>query len=128
MPTLTQLVLRSTRVSKFHKPKSRQLRQCPHKKAVVAELRQVKPKKPNSAIRKIAKVRITSSNKRVLAYIQGTGHNLQKFSVVLLRGGRVKDLPGVQYHIVKGALEFSSAEDIVRRKSRSKYGIKRYSA
>ncbi len=112
------------RSKKSHPVKSRQLRGCPHKKAIVSELRIVKPKKPNSALRKVAQVRITSSNKKVLSYIPGFGHNLQKFSVVLVRGGRVKDLPGVQYHLVRGALEFSYYETIVRHKRRSKYGVK----
>lgn len=126
MATIAQLVSkRVTRVRKFRLQKAPQLRGSPQRKAVISELRLVKPKKPNSAIRKIAKVRVTCSNRTVLAYIPGIGHNLQKFSVVLLRGGRVKDLPGVQYHMVKGALEFSPTEKFIRRKSRSKYGVKR---
>lgn len=84
----------------------------------------MKPKKPNSAIRKIAKVRLYKTKRNILAYIPGQGHTLQKYSVVLVRGGRVKDLPGVKYHILRGQYDFPAVESVVRRHGRSKYGLK----
>ena len=95
---------------------------CPQRRGVCTRVYTTTPKKPNSALRKVAKVRLTNSVE-VIAYIPGEGHNLQEHSIVLVRGGRVKDLPGVKYHIVRGALDTSGVED--RRKSRSKYGTKR---
>ena len=95
---------------------------CPQRRGVCTRVYTTTPKKPNSALRKVAKVRLTNGVE-VIAYIPGEGHNLQEHSIVLVRGGRVKDLPGVKYHIVRGALDTSGVED--RRKSRSKYGAKR---
>lgn len=102
--------------------KLKALQGCPQKRGVCVKLRTMKPKKPNSAIRKIVKVRL-SNNRLILAYIPGQGHNLQEHSVVLVRGGRVKDLPGIQYHLVKGKYDFTWRERIIRCHKRSKYGI-----
>ena len=126
VPTLSQLCrFRSFRLRKLHKVKATQLRGCPHKRAIVDQIRLVKPKKPNSAIRKVAKVVLSSTRRSIIAYIPGRGHALQKFSVVLVRGGRVKDLPGVQYHLVRGAYEFNPLESNPRVHRRSKYGVKK---
>lgn len=126
MTTLNQLINRTTpRKVKLRRIHSPQLRGCPHKRAIVVQIRTVKPKKPNSAIRKIAKIRIPSTRKRTIAYIPGSGHTLQKYSVVLVRGGRVPDLPGVLYHLVRGALEFTPLENWVRVHRRSVYGVKK---
>jgi small subunit ribosomal protein S12 len=121
MPTINQLV-RSGRKQKRKKSKSPALKQCPQKRGVCTRVMTVTPKKPNSALRKVARVRLTKSVE-VTAYIPGIGHNLQEHSAVLVRGGRVKDLPGVRYHIVRGALDALGVED--RRRSRSKYGSKK---
>lgn len=134
MPTINQLVKKG-RKDLYKKSKSPALgvnfnsikkRQTsvnsPQKRGVCVAVRTVMPKKPNSALRKVARVRL-SNNEEVMAYIPGIGHNLQEHSVVLIRGGRVKDLPGVRYHIVRGALDASGVED--RRQARSKYGVKR---
>ena len=121
MPTINQLI-RSGRDRKVRKSKSPALKSCPQKRGVCTRVMTVTPKKPNSALRKVAHVRLTKSVE-VTAYIPGIGHNLQEHSAVLVRGGRVKDLPGVRYHIVRGALDSMGVED--RRKSRSKYGSKR---
>ncbi len=121
MPTINQLI-RSGRDRKVRKSKSPALKSCPQKRGVCTRVMTVTPKKPNSALRKVARVRLTKSVE-VTAYIPGIGHNLQEHSAVLVRGGRVKDLPGVRYHIVRGALDSMGVED--RRKSRSKYGSKR---
>lgn len=102
--------------------KSPALSQCPQRRGVCTRVYTTTPKKPNSALRKVAKVRLTNGVE-VIAYIPGEGHNLQEHSIVLVRGGRVKDLPGVKYHIVRGALDTSGVDD--RRQSRSKYGTKR---
>ncbi len=121
MPTIQQLV-RKGRVNKVKNTKSAALSSCPQRRGVCTRVYTTTPKKPNSALRKVAKVRLTNSVE-VIAYIPGEGHNLQEHSIVLVRGGRVKDLPGVKYHIVRGALDTSGVDD--RRQSRSKYGAKR---
>jgi len=124
MPTISQLV-RKGRVRVIKKSKSPALRGCPQKRGVCLVVRTVSPKKPNSALRKIARVRLTNGME-VTAYIPGIGHNLQEHSVVMIRGGRVKDLPGVRYHIVRGTLDSAGTKD--RKSSRSKYGAKKPSA
>lgn len=121
MPTIQQLI-RLGRISKKKKTKSPALKGCPQRRGVCLQVRTMTPKKPNSALRKIARVRLTTGVE-VTAYIPGEGHNLQEHSIVLVRGGRVKDLPGVRYHIVRGTLDASGVNQ--RRKSRSKYGAKR---
>ena len=121
MPTISQLI-RYGRVSKKKKTKSPALKSCPQRRGVCLQVRTMTPKKPNSALRKIARVRLTTGIE-VTSYIPGEGHNLQEHSIVLVRGGRVKDLPGVRYHIVRGTLDASGVN--ARRKSRSKYGAKR---
>ena len=121
MPTIQQLV-RSGRASKSRKTKSPDLDRSPQRRGVCTRVCTLTPKKPNSALRKVARVRLTNGNE-VWAYIPGVGHNLQEHSVVLVRGGRVKDLPGVRYHIVRGTLDTQGVAD--RNQSRSKYGAKR---
>ncbi|MBC7239687.1 MAG: 30S ribosomal protein S12 [Chloroflexi bacterium] len=121
MPTINQLV-RKGRKPKKSKSKSPALQGCPQKRGVCTRVYTVTPKKPNSALRKVARVRLTNGIE-VTAYIPGIGHNLQEHAVVLIRGGRVKDLPGVRYHIIRGALDAAGVEG--RRQSRSKYGTKR---
>lgn len=121
MPTINQLV-RSGRTLIKTKSKARALEACPQKRGVCTRVYTTTPKKPNSALRKVAKVRLTNGVE-VIAYIPGEGHNLQEHSIVLVRGGRVKDLPGVRYTIVRGALDTAGVND--RKKSRSKYGSKR---
>ena len=121
MPTIQQLV-RKGRVRKTWKSKSPALESCPQKRGVCTRVYTTTPKKPNSALRKVAKVKLVNGYE-VIAYIPGEGHNLQEHSIVLIRGGRVKDLPGVRYHIVRGALDTAGVDD--RKKSRSKYGTKR---
>ncbi len=121
MPTIQQLV-RKGRRDKVKKTKSPALSTSPQRRGVCTRVYTTTPKKPNSALRKVAKVRLTNGFE-VIAYIPGEGHNLQEHSIVLVRGGRVKDLPGVKYHIVRGALDTSGVDD--RRQSRSKYGTKR---
>ena len=121
MPTIEQLI-RSGRVLKKKKTKSPALKGCPQRRGVCVQVRTMTPKKPNSALRKIARVRLTTGIE-VTAYIPGEGHNLQEHSIVLVRGGRVKDLPGVRYHIVRGTLDAAGVNQ--RKKSRSKYGAKR---
>ncbi|MDD4293959.1 MAG: 30S ribosomal protein S12 [Candidatus Omnitrophica bacterium] len=121
MPTIAQLI-RKGRLLKKDKSKSPALRQCPQKRGVCVQVRTMTPKKPNSALRKIARVRLTN-REEVSAYIPGEGHNLQEHSIVLVRGGRVKDLPGVRYHIVRGTLDCQGVQN--RKRSRSKYGAKR---
>ena len=121
MPTIQQLV-RKGRTSIKAKSKSRALNSCPQKRGVCTRVYTTTPKKPNSALRKVAKVRLTNGVE-IIAYIPGEGHNLQEHSIVLIRGGRVKDLPGVRYHIVRGALDTAGVND--RKQSRSKYGTKR---
>ncbi len=121
MPTINQL-LRKERQKVLVKTKSPALKNCPQKRGVCTRVYTTTPKKPNSALRKVARVRLTNGIE-VTAYIPGIGHNLQEHSVVLIRGGRVKDLPGVRYHIVRGKLDTSGVKD--RNQSRSKYGAKR---
>ena len=120
MPTVSQLI-RIGRRAKRKKSKSPALKNSPQRRGVCVQVRTMTPKKPNSALRKIARVRLTTAIE-VTAYIPGEGHNLQEHSIVLVRGGRVKDLPGVRYHIVRGTLDASGVNQ--RRKSRSKYGAK----
>ncbi|MGI9013363.1 MAG: 30S ribosomal protein S12 [Phycisphaerales bacterium] len=121
MPTINQLV-RKPRVSPKAKSKVRDLEACPQKRGVCINVRTITPKKPNSALRKIARVRL-SNGKEVTAYIGGEGHNLQEHSIVLVRGGRVRDLPGVRYHIVRGSHDTLGVDS--RKQGRSKYGTKR---
>ena len=121
MPTVNQLV-RKPRSAKRLKSKVPALQNCPQKRGVCTRVYTTTPKKPNSALRKVAKVRLTNGFE-VIGYIGGEGHNLQEHSVVLIRGGRVKDLPGVRYHIIRGTLDTQGVTD--RRQRRSKYGAKR---
>ena len=121
MPTINQLT-RLGRVPVTYKTKSSALNSCPQLRGVCLRVFTMTPKKPNSALRKVARVKL-SNGKELTAYIQGEGHNLQEHSVVLVRGGRVPDLPGVKYHIVRGALDCAGVEN--RKQSRSIYGTKR---
>jgi small subunit ribosomal protein S12 len=121
MPTINQLI-RKGRQSETKKSDAPALKGCPQKRGVCTRVYTTTPKKPNSALRKIARVRLTNGIE-VTAYIPGIGHNLQEHSVVLIRGGRVKDLPGVRYHIVRGTLDASGVQD--RGRGRSKYGTKK---
>jgi len=121
MPTISQLVRKPREVSVV-KSKSPALENCPQRRGVCTRVYTTTPKKPNSALRKVARVKLTSQVE-VTAYIPGEGHNLQEHSMVLVRGGRVKDLPGVRYHIVRGSLDLQGVKD--RKQSRSKYGAKR---
>nr|YP_010932304.1 ribosomal protein S12 [Hormidiella parvula]YP_010932344.1 ribosomal protein S12 [Hormidiella parvula]WKT05942.1 ribosomal protein S12 [Hormidiella parvula]WKT05943.1 ribosomal protein S12 [Hormidiella parvula] len=121
MPTIQQLT-RIPRQKMVVRTKSPALRACPQRRGVCTRVYTTTPKKPNSALRKVARVRLTSKFE-VTAYIPGIGHSLQEHSVVLVRGGRVKDLPGVRYHIVRGSLDAAGVKD--RRQARSKYGVKR---
>ena len=121
MPTINQLIRKGRKAVK-KKTKSPALESCPQKRGVCTRVMTVTPKKPNSALRKVARVRL-SNGIEVTAYIPGIGHNLQEHSVILLRGGRVKDLPGVIYHIIRGAKDTLGVED--RKRSRSKYGTKK---
>ena len=121
MPTINQLV-RSGREKVRTKSASPALKQCPQKRGVCTRVYTTTPKKPNSALRKVARVRLTNGME-VTSYIPGEGHNLQEHSVVMIRGGRVKDLPGVRYHILRGVLDTQGVKD--RRQRRSKYGAKR---
>ncbi|MBM3274675.1 MAG: 30S ribosomal protein S12 [Candidatus Sericytochromatia bacterium] len=121
MPTISQLVRREREAVKY-KTKSPALQACPQRRGVCTRVYTTTPKKPNSALRKVARVKLTNQIE-VTSYIPGVGHNLQEHSVVLIRGGRVKDLPGVRYHIVRGTLDTSGVKD--RMQGRSKYGAKR---
>ena len=121
MPTINQLI-RNPRSTPRPKSKVRDLEGAPQKRGVCLQVKTVTPKKPNSALRKVARVRL-SNGKEVTAYIGGEGHNLQEHSIVLVRGGRVRDLPGVRYHIVRGSLDTLGVEG--RKQGRSKYGVKR---
>ena len=121
MPTIQQLVKKGRRIIRAAS-KSRALDSCPQKRGVCTRVYTTTPKKPNSALRKVAKVRLTNGYE-VVSYIPGEGHNLQEHSVVLIRGGRVKDLPGVRYHMVRGSLDTAGVKD--RKQARSKYGAKR---
>ena len=120
MPTINQLI-RSGRKTPKQKSKTPAMAACPQKRGVCTRVYTLTPKKPNSAMRKVARVRLTNGFE-VTAYIPGEGHNLQEHSIVLIRGGRVKDLPGVRYHIIRGALDTAGVED--RKNGRSKYGTK----
>jgi len=120
VPTINQLV-RKPRRTPIAKSKVRDIERCPQKRGVCLQVRTVTPKKPNSALRKVARVRL-SNGKEVTAYIGGEGHNLQEHSIVLVRGGRVPDLPGVRYHVVRGSLDCLGVDG--RKQGRSKYGAK----
>jgi len=121
MPTVNQLVTQGRKNPEI-RTKAPALQSCPQKRGVCIQVKTTTPKKPNSALRKIARVKLTNGLE-VTAYIPGVGHNLQEHSVVLIRGGRVKDLPGVRYHIIRGTLDTQGVKD--RKQSRSKYGAKR---
>ena len=121
MPTISQLI-RFGRTKKKKKTKSPALKSCPQKRGVCLQVKTQTPKKPNSALRKVARVRLTNGIE-VTSYIPGEGHNLQEHSIVLVRGGKVKDLPGVRYHIIRGTLDTAGVQN--RKRSRSKYGAKR---
>ena len=121
MPTINQLIRKPRRQAKS-KSKSRDLDSCPQRRGVCLQVKTQTPKKPNSALRKVARVRL-SNGREVSAYIGGEGHNLQEHSIVLVRGGRVRDLPGVRYHIVRGSLDTLGVDG--RSQGRSKYGVKR---
>ena len=121
MPTINQLI-RKSRTPKVKRNKVPALKACPQKRGVCTRVYTTTPKKPNSALRKVARIRLTNGFE-VISYIPGEGHNLQEHSVILIRGGRVKDLPGVRYHTVRGALDCSGVKD--RKQARSKYGVKR---
>lgn len=123
MPTISQLV-KKPRVKQTKRSKHPALQRNPQKKGVCTQVKVMTPKKPNSALRKVARVRLTNQIE-VTAYIPGEGHNLQEHSIVLIRGGRVRDLPGVRYHIIRGALDTQAVAD--RKQARSKYGAKRES-
>jgi small subunit ribosomal protein S12 len=122
MPTINQLIRKGGRRQKKWKSKAPALKGCPLRRGVCTRVYTTTPKKPNSALRKVARVRLTTGIE-VSAYIPGVGHNLQEHSVVLVRGGRVKDLPGVRYHIVRGTLDTSGVQD--RKQGRSRYGAKK---
>ena len=122
MPTINQLI-RNPRVAPVYREKARHLEACPQKRGVCTRVYTTTPKKPNSALRKVAKVRLAKSGVEAVCYIPGEGHNLQEHSVVLIRGGRVKDLPGVRYHILRGVLDTQGVKD--RKQRRSHYGAKR---
>ena len=124
MPTISQLI-RKGRTKVIYKGKAPAMTRCPQKRGVCTRVYTTTPKKPNSALRKVARVRLTTGIE-VTAYIPGIGHNLQEHSVVLIRGGRVKDLPGVRYHIIRGTLDTAGTKN--RKKARSKYGAKREKA
>lgn len=121
MPTISQLI-RKGRMSQQNRSKSPALHECPQRRGVCTRVFTTTPKKPNSALRKVARVRLTN-HMEVNAYIPGEGHNLQEHSIVLIRGGRVKDVPGVRYHIIRGALDTQGVSG--RKRGRSKYGVKR---
>ena len=121
MPTINQLIAKP-RKTPAYREKARHLEACPQKRGVCTRVYTTTPKKPNSALRKVAKVRLTNQ-REVISYIPGEGHNLQEHSVVLIRGGRVRDHPGVRYHVLRGVLDTQGVKD--RRQSRSKYGAKR---
>ena len=121
MPTINQLCLQKIRKKKIFKIKAKALLKCPQKKGVCIKVFTKTPKKPNSALRKVAKIKL-SYGKKVEAYIPGEGHNLQDYSVVLMRGGRVKDLPGIKYHLIRGKYDFQGVKG--RKSSRSIYGTK----
>jgi len=121
MPTINQIVVNRKRKKKKKKNKTPSLKGCPQKRGICVKIYNRTPKKPNSALRKVAKIRL-ATKKRIEAYIPGEGHNLQEFSVVLMRGGRVKDLPGVKYHLIRGKYDLKGVRN--RKQARSKYGVK----
>src|ERR671915_1522180 len=121
MPTIQQLV-RKARTQKVYREKARHMQACPQKRGVCTRVYTTTPKKPNSALRKVARVRLTNLNE-VTSYIPGEGHNLQEHSVVLIRGGRVRDLPGIRYKVIRAALDTAGVSD--RKQGRSKYGAKK---
>ena len=121
MPTINQLIRKGRKLQR-RRTKSPVLDACPQKRGVCTQVRTMTPKKPNSALRKVARVRL-SNGKEITAYIGGEGHNLQEHSIVLVRGGRVRDLPGVRYHVVRGSLDCGGVDG--RKQSRSKYGARR---
>lgn len=121
MPTINQLVRKGRKLQKI-RTKAPALESCPQRRGVCTQVKIMTPKKPNSALRKIARVKLTTG-KEITAYIPGEKHNLQEHSIVLVRGGRVRDLPGVRYHVIRGTLDAGGVDD--RRQSRSKYGAKR---
>ena len=121
MPTVNQLVRKGSQAKKY-KSKSPALERCPQKRGVCTRVFTTTPKKPNSAMRKVARIRLTN-NIEVTGYIPGVGHNLQEHSIVLIRGGRVKDLPGVRYHVIRGSLDCEGVQD--RMRGRSKYGSRK---
>lgn len=122
MPTFYQLSIKQERRRKRHKVRTTALKGCPQRRGIVLKLLLLSPKKPNSAIRKIARIRLCTG-RRIRAGIPGQGHNLQQFSTVLVRGGRVKDVPGISYKLMRGKYDFSSVEKILRKKARSKWGL-----
>jgi small subunit ribosomal protein S12 len=122
MPTINQLIRNGRKFKGMSHSRTRALKECPQKQGVCLRVYTRTPKKPNSALRKVAKVRLTNKNE-VIAYIPGEGHNLQEHSVVLIRGGRVKDLPGVKYHCIRGVKDLQGV--VNRRRARSKYGTKK---
>lgn len=122
MIKLTPTIKKLVREKRYIKKKNSDLRQCPQKRGICVKVFTRTPKKPNSAIRKVAKIKL-SYGKRLDAYIPGEGHNLQNYSVVLMRGGRVKDLPGIKYHLIRGKYDLSGVAN--RKSSRSKYGVKK---
>ncbi|MCS7020459.1 MAG: 30S ribosomal protein S12 [Gemmataceae bacterium] len=121
MPTINQLI-RKPRVPQHRRPRHPAMEGCPQKRGVCTVVKTMTPKKPNSALRKVARVRL-STGVEITAYIPGEGHNLQEHSIVLVRGGRVRDLPGVRYHIIRGVLDCQGVQD--RKQARSKYGTKK---
>lgn len=128
MPTINQLCANPRKIER-KKSKSRDLENCPQRRGVCLIVKTMTPKKPNSALRKVARVRL-SNGREVTAYIPGIGHNLQEHSIVLVRGGRVRDLPGIRYHIIRGVLDCAAVEDqekfgVRRNRGRSKYGTKK---
>lgn len=126
MASLNQLVRKGKRLQKRRRSFVLSLNSCPQKKGICVEIRNsVSPKKPNSAKRKVAKIRLRTIKRTIIAAIPGQGHNLQKYSIVLIRGGRTRDIPGVKYKLIKGKYDFSVDERIIRTKSRSKYGLKK---
>jgi small subunit ribosomal protein S12 len=122
MSTINQLVKKKRRIQKKTIIRSTGLFSCPQKKGICFKVTTMKPKKPNSAIRKIAKIRL-SSGKKLIAYIPGQGHNLQEYSAILIRGGRTPDLPGLKYKAIRGLFDLTWKEKFIRRNARSKYGI-----
>ena len=122
MPTRNQLS-KYKRIRQLNKSKTPALKACPQKKGICVRIVTRTPKKPNSGIRKLVKLRLTSQKQRIMAYIPGEGHNLQEYATVLMRGGRVKDLPGIKYSLIRGKLDLSGL--VTRKTSRSKYGTKK---